>query len=109
MHIFTYVNIICIQIIVIFPSYADGILIGKVSSIDGPLPYVNIGMKGYNLGTYSDEQGKFRIDDIPVGYQTIQFSSVGYKTLEKSLEIKEQNKESRSLQKIQLGRRVAAV
>lgn len=82
-------TIFSILIILIFPCYADGVLAGKVSSNDGPLSFVNIGMKGYNIGTYSDEQGQFRLEDIPVGKHTIQFSFVGFKTQEKSFEIKE--------------------
>lgn len=46
------------------------------------LPYVNVQVKGTNIGTVTDESGHYFLKDLPVGRQTIVFSYVGYETLE---------------------------
>ncbi|MBO4362650.1 MAG: TonB-dependent receptor [Paludibacteraceae bacterium] len=46
------------------------------------LPYVNVQVKGTNIGTVTDESGHYLMQDLPVGRQTIVFSYVGYETLE---------------------------
>ena len=46
------------------------------------LPYVNVQLKGTNIGTVTDATGHYLLKDLPVGRQTIVFSYVGYETLE---------------------------
>lgn len=48
-----------------------------------PLPYVNIVIldSALNKGAITDEQGKFVLEDIPVGRYKIQFSFIGYETV----------------------------
>lgn len=46
------------------------------------LPYVNVQLKGTNIGTVTDESGHYFLKDIPIGKQTVVFSYVGYETLE---------------------------
>ena len=46
------------------------------------LPYVNVQIKGTNIGTVTDESGHYYLKDLPVGKQTVVFSYVGYETLE---------------------------
>ena len=46
------------------------------------LPYVNIQIKGTNIGTVSDESGHYFLKDLPIGRQIVVFSYVGYETLE---------------------------
>ena len=46
------------------------------------LPYVNIQIKGTNIGTVTDESGHYLLQDLPIGRQTVIFSFVGYETLE---------------------------
>jgi outer membrane receptor for ferrienterochelin and colicins len=70
-----------------YPCLSDGIVSGMVKSAEGPLPYVNIGILGYNFGTYTDQHGNFELNNIPVGEYSIQFSSVGYKTEQKQLNV----------------------
>jgi outer membrane receptor for ferrienterochelin and colicins len=70
-------------------AFGQGSLKGVVSSSGGPLSYVNIGVLGYNIGTYSNEKGEFHLPEVPPGKQIIKFSSVGYRNLEKSIEVKE--------------------
>ena len=44
------------------------------------LPYVNIQIKGTNIGTVTDESGHYLLQDLPIGQQTVIFSFVGYET-----------------------------
>jgi len=52
------------------------------------IPYVNIGIIGKGVGTVSDEEGLFHLEIDPKKYSsndTLLFSSLGYKTLKKSV------------------------
>lgn len=46
------------------------------------LPFVNVQLKGTDIGTVTDETGHYFLKDLPVGRQTVVFSYVGYETLE---------------------------
>ena len=46
------------------------------------LPFVNVQLKGTNIGTVTDESGHYFLKDLPLGRQTIVFSYVGYETEE---------------------------
>jgi len=66
-------------------AQGQALLSGKIVGNSGPVPYANIGVKGYNIGTYTDDEGRFLLEAIPSGNQVVIVSSVGYKTLEKSV------------------------
>lgn len=53
------------------------------------LPYVNVQVKGTNIGTVTDESGHFFMKNLPLGRQTILFSYVGYANLELPVTIEE--------------------
>ncbi len=53
------------------------------------LSFVNVQVKGTNIGTVTDESGHYWLKDLPVGRQTIVFSFVGYETLELPINIVE--------------------
>lgn len=55
-------------------------LSGKIYSNGEVLPYVNIYLKEYTLGTASDSEGYYEIKNIPNGNHTVIISSIGYKT-----------------------------
>ncbi len=65
-----------------------GTLSGKVSTGDDGLPFASIQLMGTNIGTNADEQGNFRLEDVPVGQQTLKISQVGYQSLTRTVEIK---------------------
>ncbi|MBR6066057.1 MAG: TonB-dependent receptor [Paludibacteraceae bacterium] len=46
------------------------------------LPFVNVQLKGTDIGTVTDETGHYFLKDLPIGRQTVVFSYVGYETLE---------------------------
>ena len=53
------------------------------------LPYVNVQVKGTNIGTVTDESGHYFLKNLPLGRQTIVFSYVGYETEELPVNITE--------------------
>ena len=53
------------------------------------LPYVNVQVKGTNIGTVTDESGHYFLKNLPLGRQTIIFSYVGYETEELPVNITE--------------------
>jgi outer membrane receptor protein involved in Fe transport len=52
-----------------------------------PLPFANVMIKGTAIGVTTDETGKYTIN-IEAGTYTIQFSFVGYESIEEKIEIK---------------------
>lgn len=44
----------------------------------GPIPHVNVIVKGTHIGTSTNERGKFTIEKVPSGTQTLQFSHINY-------------------------------
>ncbi len=45
------------------------------------LPFVNVLVYGTSIGVASDENGSFKISNIPLGYNKLQVSFIGYETL----------------------------
>lgn len=75
-----------LSVFIMVPCIAQGVLKGKIESVEGPSSFVNIGIYGSNMGTYSDENGDFILQNIPDGEHRIQFSSVGFKSQDKVLQ-----------------------
>jgi outer membrane receptor for ferrienterochelin and colicins len=80
---------VLIFIILTYAALAQGSLKGIITSSNGPVSYVNIGVLGTEIGTYSNEKGEFNVREVPTGKQVIQCSSVGYKQVEKPIQVKE--------------------
>lgn len=51
-----------------------------------PLPFVNIGVKGQTIGTFSDSNGAYRLE-LSAGQYDLYISSVGYEKMEKHIQI----------------------
>lgn len=67
----------------------DAHVMGHVKNEDGKnMPYVTVMLKGTTLGGMSDETGHYFLKDLPVGHQTMVFSSVGYVTEEREIDLK---------------------
>ncbi|MCX6252708.1 MAG: TonB-dependent receptor [Bacteroidetes bacterium] len=73
-------------------SAQNAIIKGKVTDEKSqePLPYVNIGVKGMEKGTFSDSSGFYKIE-IPQGQFILVYSSIGYEKLEKAITINDRN------------------
>ncbi|MEM9833167.1 MAG: carboxypeptidase-like regulatory domain-containing protein, partial [Bacteroidota bacterium] len=64
-----------------------GTLSGKVTADGDGLPFATIQLVGAMIGTNADEQGNFRMENVPVGQQTLKISLVGYQSLTREAEI----------------------
>ncbi len=63
-----------------------GLLTDKESNNE-PLPFANVLIKGTDIGATTDFDGNYTIQ-VPAGTHIVQFSFLGYKTIEKSFTIK---------------------
>ena len=64
-------------------SQNEGGISGKIidSKTREVLPFVNVLVYGTKIGAVSNEKGEFVLNNVPLGYNKIQASFVGYKTL----------------------------
>ncbi len=76
----------------------DGTIKGKVidGTIEQPLPYVNIIVKNDKgeivTGGITTDEGYFEISKIPDGKLTVSVQFIGYKTVNKSIDVNKKNK-----------------
>lgn len=68
-----------------FGSEIRGIIVNK----DKAVSYASIIILNTKIGTQADENGKFIIKNAPMGKQTIQISSIGYKTKQLTINLLE--------------------
>ncbi|MFR4036847.1 MAG: carboxypeptidase-like regulatory domain-containing protein [Butyricimonas faecalis] len=59
-----------------------GVVKGRVvdSKNNEPVPFANVVIWKTTTGTATDENGYFRIENVPLGYNRLEISSVGYTT-----------------------------
>lgn len=82
-------------LIILFFSFNDlcgqskGVLTGKVTSRGKSLEYANVFIEALQIGTNTDENGYFKLENIPVGKHIFQFRQMGYQTKEITLSIQE--------------------
>jgi outer membrane receptor for ferrienterochelin and colicins len=72
----------CLLMIGCLPVFAqyDAHLTGHVldENTGEHLPYVNVQVKGTDIGTVTDETGHYFLRDLPIGKQTIVFRPLSY-------------------------------
>lgn len=77
--------------LITFNSYSQkGTVSGTITDKDAnnsPLPFANVLIKGTSIGTTSDEKGRYSIQ-VDEGSYVIEFSFLGYETVEKTVKIK---------------------
>jgi len=66
----------------------DAMLFGDVKSSGKHIPFVNIIVKGTNMGTLTDATGHYKLANLPIGKVTVIAQALGYKTREKEVEMK---------------------
>lgn len=66
----------------------SGKITGTVTLKDGtPVSFANIMLANTQLGTASDEKGKFSINNVPYGNYTLKFSAIGYLKLSQKISV----------------------
>ena len=57
-----------------------GSIKGKITDGKNPVPFVNVIFLNTNIGAGSEQDGTYRIDNIPAAEYEIKFSAIGYET-----------------------------
>lgn len=72
-----------ISILIFINSNAQNIIKQVIDNKNNvPIPYVNIGIVGKNVGTVSDNNGRFQLElDNKYNCDSLRFSSIGYESL----------------------------
>ncbi|MDD4150788.1 MAG: carboxypeptidase-like regulatory domain-containing protein, partial [Bacteroidales bacterium] len=71
-----------------FVSAQTGIVKGTVTDENGePLYGTNVVVKGKSIGVITDFDGKYTLNDVPIGVQIIEVSFIGLKTQEFSVTV----------------------
>lgn len=86
-----YITLICLLFSLSVFSQKAAILRGNIydKSNGQPIPYANIILKGTSLGTSTDLNGFFQINNVSVGEQTLFVSFIGYDSIETKVSITE--------------------
>lgn len=92
--LFTAIAILFTTLAIAQTGTIEGTLIDKDQNNE-PLPFANVIIKGTSQGTTSDFDGNYIIENVPVGTYTIEFSFVGYETLDVENVVVEANKFTR--------------
>jgi len=81
--------IVLINLVVCLNSFSQGTIKGQVNEEhNGSLPGVTVYLKDTKFGASTNGVGKYIINDIPEGDYTLVFSCVGYKKIEKPIQVK---------------------
>ena len=69
---------------------SDANIIGHVldKNSEEHLPYITIALKGTTIGTVTDATGHYFLKNLPEGNFVMEVSSVGYKTITRSVTLK---------------------
>ncbi len=75
----------------VFPAVVHAATVsGKVLNEAGePLPAVTVVLPDLEIGAFSDEEGRFRLENVPVGRHAIEFRFVGYRTIRSEVIVSE--------------------
>ena len=64
-------------------------LSGQITDKDGPLMLANVFLKGTDIGSNTDSEGKFTIRNIPAGTYTVTIKYIGYLTVSEEITLGE--------------------
>jgi outer membrane receptor for ferrienterochelin and colicins len=88
-------------------SCQSGRVSGRVVSDEGPVAFASVLLKGTQLGTATDAQGRFRLPSVPPGAHVLQVSMVGHSPLDQPFSLKPG--EDRALGDLRLTRTATAL
>jgi outer membrane receptor for ferrienterochelin and colicins len=80
--------VIVLLMLPLFLLAQTGAIKGVAKNKGEGIPFANIGLVGTSFGTATDIDGKFIINNIPVGPYNIQISSVGFKNFKQRIIVK---------------------
>ncbi|MGE0090284.1 MAG: TonB-dependent receptor [Bacteroidales bacterium] len=78
--IFILINLFCLNILL--ANDTSPILKGKTLSNGEAIPFATVIIKGTTIGTASNQNGDFKLTNLPMGNLTIRVQAVGYKPKE---------------------------
>ncbi|WP_339711465.1 TonB-dependent receptor [uncultured Kriegella sp.] len=79
----------------LFNSFGQHVQINGIVTANGaPVPFVNIYLEGSTLGTATDENGKYVLNDIPAGDYKLSATALGYLPFSKKITLVEYEKKS---------------
>lgn len=64
-----------------------GAITGKVSVNERPIPYAAVMLVNTRHGTSTDLEGKYKLENIPVGTYDLVVSAIGYRKVQRAVEI----------------------
>ncbi|MFQ5690870.1 MAG: TonB-dependent receptor [Gemmatimonadota bacterium] len=67
----------------------EGTVVGRVLGADTgrPLAGAQVSIVELQIGAVADEEGEYRIDDVPAGSYTLQVRSLGFEPVERSIQV----------------------
>ena len=81
--------ILLLTLLVSSTALAQGTVTGSVTdgTTGDPIPGVNVIFPDFNLGSATDIEGNYTIDQVPEGEQTLEIRFIGYKTLRQPVNV----------------------
>ncbi|ELR71447.1 TonB-dependent receptor [Fulvivirga imtechensis AK7] len=64
-----------------------GSVSGKISGSEGAIPGATVRILGSETGGVADAEGRFRLEDVKPGAATLEFRSIGFKTITQEIQI----------------------
>lgn len=88
--LFTIIMVLLCSINIFSQKNTDANIIGDVkdSKSGEHIPFINVTINNTVIGTATDQTGHYFLKNLPAGKFTLKASGVGYKTVEKEVEIK---------------------
>ena len=86
----TLIQLICVCVLGLNFSYSQKAqIVGEVMDGLTPVPFANIYLEGTSIGTASDENGNYQLQNIPIGKYVLKVSVIGYFSYSKKIIIKD--------------------
>lgn len=68
-------------------SFSQTTILGTITSNTEPLPFATVQILPLNKGVSADENGFYKIENVPISIVTLKFSHIGYKTKQLTITI----------------------
>ncbi len=82
----TLLSILSILLTALLAQAQTGSIRGTIQSTQRqPVEFANVAVKGTSLGASTDQEGKFFIENVPVGNYSLIVSSIGFTTITRSI------------------------